>query len=90
MLETGRHYALVGANGSSKSTIAKLMLGLYRPDGGQILINGIAITEWPQDAVNGLFGVVFQDFARYSLTVRDNIDVASFRPPGRCRRCGRA
>ena len=76
VLETGRHYALVGANGSGKSTIAKLMLGLYRPDGGQILINGIAITEWPQDAVNGLFGVVFQDFARYSLTVRDNIDVA--------------
>ena len=77
VLEAGRHYALVGANGSGKSTIAKLMMGLYRPDGGRILINGIPIAEWPQDALNGLFGVVFQDFARYSLTVRDNVEVAA-------------
>ena len=77
VLEAGRHYALVGANGSGKSTIAKLMLGLYRPDGGRILINGASITELPQDALNGLFGVVFQDFARYSLTVRDNVEVAA-------------
>ena len=72
-LEAGRHYALVGANGAGKSTIAKLMLGLYPPTGGEILINGKPIAEWPQDALNGLFGVVFQDFARYSLTVRDNV-----------------
>lgn len=77
VLEAGRHYALVGANGSGKSTIAKLMLGLYRPDGGRILINGASIAEWPQDALNGLFGVVFQDFARYSLTVRNNVEVAA-------------
>ena len=77
VLEVGRHYALVGANGSGKSTIAKLMMGLYRPDGGRILINGTPIAEWPQDALNGLFGVVFQDFARYSLTVRDNVEVAA-------------
>ncbi len=77
VLEAGRHYALVGANGSGKSTIAKLMLGLYRPDGGRILIDRVPIAEWPQDALNGLFGVVFQDFARYSLTVRDNVEVAA-------------
>ena len=73
VLEAGRHYALVGANGAGKSTIAKLMLGLYPPTGGEILIDGKPIAEWPQDARNGLFGVVFQDFARYSLTVRDNV-----------------
>ncbi len=77
VLEAGHHYALVGANGSGKSTIAKLMLGLYRPTAGRILINDVPITEWTQDAVNGLFSVVFQDFARYSLTVRDNIEVAT-------------
>ena len=77
VLEAGRHYALAGANGSGKSTIAKLMLGLYRPDGGRILIDGTPISEWSQDALNGLFGVVFQDFARYSLTVRDNVEVAA-------------
>ena len=73
MLEAGRHYALVGANGAGKSTITKLMLGLYAPTGGEILINGKPIADWQQDALNGLFGVVFQDFARYSLTVRDNV-----------------
>ena len=77
VLEAGHHYALVGANGSGKSTIAKLMLGLYRPTAGRILINDVPIAEWTQDAVNGLFGVVFQDFARYSLTVCDNIEVAT-------------
>ena len=73
MLEAGRHYALVGANGAGKSTITKLMLGLYAPTGGEILINGKPIADWQQDALNGLFGVVFQDFACYSLTVRDNV-----------------
>ena len=81
-LEAGRHYALVGANGAGKSTIAKLMLGLYPPTGGEILINGTAIAEWPQDALNGLFGVVFQDFARYSLTVRDNVALRDRRNDG--------
>ena len=76
-IHAGRHYALVGANGSGKSTITKLMLGLYRPTGGRIAINDIPIEEWSQDALNGLFGVVFQDFARYSLTVRDNIVLGS-------------
>ena len=54
VVEAGRHYALVGANGSGKSTIAKLIMGLYRPHGGRILINGIPIGEWQQDALNGL------------------------------------
>ena len=63
VLEAGRHYALVGANGAGKSTITKLMLGLYPPTAGEILIDRKPIAEWPQDALNGLFGVVFQDFA---------------------------
>lgn len=75
VLEPGQHYALVGANGSGKSTITKLMLGLYEHDAGEVLINGRPIAEWPQDALNGLFGVVFQDFARYSLTLRDNVSL---------------
>ena len=76
-IRAGQHYALVGANGSGKSTITKLMLGLYRPTSGKIVINGTPIEEWSQDALNGLFGVVFQDFARYSLSVRDNITLGS-------------
>ena len=80
VLERGGHYALVGANGSGKSTITKLMLGLYRPTGGQITINGSPLDEWPQEALNGVYGVVFQDFARYALAVRDNVAVGSPEP----------
>ena len=87
VLEAGRHYALVGANGAGKSTITKLMLGLYPPTCGEILIDGRPIAEWSQDALNGLFGVVFQDFARYSLTVRDNVVLGDSGP--RRRRPGR-
>ena len=76
-IQAGQHYALVGANGSGKSTITKLMLGLYPPTGGRIAINDIPSNEWSQEALNGLFGVVFQDFVRYSLTVRDNIALGS-------------
>lgn len=72
-LRAGRHYALVGANGSGKSTIIKLLAGLYRPTAGEIRIDGTSIDQWPQDALNGLYGIVYQDFARYSLTVRDNV-----------------
>lgn len=80
VMERGGHYALVGANGSGKSTITKLMLGLYRPTGGQITINGSPLDEWPQEALNGVYGVVFQDFARYALAVRDNVAVGSPEP----------
>lgn len=72
-LRAGRHYALVGANGSGKSTIIKLMAGLCRPTAGEVRINGTSIDERPQDALNGIYGIVYQDFARYSLTVRDNV-----------------
>lgn len=80
VMERGGHYALVGANGSGKSTLTKLMLGLYPPDGGQIIINGTSIDEWSQEALNGTFGVVFQDFARYALAVRDNVAVGAPEP----------
>ena len=80
VLKRGGHYALVGANGSGKSTITKLMLGLYRPTGGKITINGSPLDEWPQEALNGVFGVVFQDFARYALAVRDNVAAGSPEP----------
>lgn len=81
-LQAGRHYALVGANGSGKSTIIKLMVGLYRPTAGAIRINGTPIEEWPQDALNGLYGIVYQDFARYALTVRDNVAFGSLARTG--------
>ncbi len=68
-----KHYAIVGANGSGKSTLIKLMVGLYKPTEGEILINNKPISEYSRNRLNNMFSVVFQDFAKYFVTVRENV-----------------
>lgn len=72
-IEKGRHYAFVGANGTGKTTISKLITGLYDEFEGDILINGKSIREYNQEELKSLFSVVYQDFARYSISLKDNI-----------------
>jgi ATP-binding cassette subfamily B protein len=72
-IEKDRHYALVGINGSGKTTITKLITGLYDDFEGEILINGQPINEYRQGQLKSLCSVVFQDFAKYAVTLRDNI-----------------
>ena len=72
-LERGRHYAIVGENGAGKSTLIKLMMGLYRDYEGEILYNGVELRRFPQKRWFEIFSCVFQDFARYSLSVEENI-----------------
>ncbi len=67
------HLAIVGENGAGKSTIVKLLLRLYSPDSGRITVNGIDISELSQEQLNMVFSVVFQDYGRYSFTLRENI-----------------
>ena len=62
---------MVGENGAGKTTITKLLLGLYKNYSGEILINGVNIKDI-QD-FNKLFSVAFQDFAKYEITLRENI-----------------
>lgn len=71
--EAGRHYALVGANGAGKTTLTRLLTGLYPLDSGEILLNGRELGEYDYDALLSHFSLVYQDFARYNLTLRDNI-----------------
>lgn len=68
--------ALVGLNGCGKSTLIKLLLGLYRAEQGEILIQGRAIESYSRAELAGLFSTVFQDYARFDLTLADNIDLA--------------
>jgi len=79
-LEPGRHYALVGENGCGKSTLVKLLVGLYTPDSGQVLINGKPIHSASPVQRRRLYSVVFQDFYRYPITIRENVSLCMDAP----------
>ena len=77
-LNKGDKLSLVGINGSGKSTIIKLMLGLYEIESGEILINGCPMSEYDIRDVRKLFSALFQSFVQYPLTLRDNIALSDF------------
>lgn len=72
-ISNGKKLAVVGRNGSGKTTFIKLLCRLYDVDEGEILINGINIKEYTRDSLNKLNSIVFQDYKILSLTVADNI-----------------
>jgi ABC-type multidrug transport system fused ATPase/permease subunit len=69
----GERVALVGENGAGKSTIIKLLCRLYKPDSGRILLNGTDIQTLDPAALRRVFCVVFQDYCKYTLTLRENV-----------------
>ena len=77
MLNKGDKLSIVGINGSGKSTIIKLMLGLYEIEAGQILINGYPMSDYDMRDVRKLFSALFQSFVQYPLTLRENIALSS-------------
>lgn len=72
-LKGGRHYAFVGANGAGKTTVIKLLTGLYSNYDGEILINERELRTYSAGELKGFFSAVYQDFARHQLTIRENI-----------------
>ena len=73
VLEKGGHYAFVGVNGAGKTTMIKLITGLYDNFGGEILLNGKDIRSYTPARLKSLVAPVFQDFARYQVPMRDSI-----------------
>ncbi|HRG97626.1 MAG TPA: ABC transporter ATP-binding protein [Polyangiaceae bacterium] len=83
-LAAGERVALVGHNGAGKTTFVKLMTGLYAPTEGRVLVDGVDVLggEGPdaaqvRRALLARFGVVFQDFNQYQLSLRENVGVGS-------------
>jgi ATP-binding cassette, subfamily B, bacterial len=74
-LEVGRGevVALVGENGSGKTTLAKMLAGLYRPQGGRIRWDDVDLAEVDADELRRSIAVIFQDFERYLLPARENV-----------------
>ena len=74
-LRPGERLALVGENGAGKTTLAKLLARLYDPTEGRILLDGRDLREYDIESLRRAIGVIFQDFVRYDMIVRDNIAV---------------
>ncbi len=72
-INNGELLAIVGENGAGKSTIIKLLLRFYDADKGSIRIGGVDLRETNPDGLRSRIGVLFQDYANYELTVRENV-----------------
>ncbi|MCQ2534218.1 MAG: ABC transporter ATP-binding protein/permease [Clostridia bacterium] len=72
-INKGDIVALVGHNGAGKTTIIKLLLRLYDPNSGEILLNGHNIKEYNLKAYRNMFATTFQDFCMFAMTVKENV-----------------
>lgn len=69
----GEKLAIVGMNGSGKTTFIKLLCRLYDPTEGEILLNGVDIRKYDYDEYMSVFSVVFQDFRLFAFTLGQNV-----------------
>jgi ATP-binding cassette, subfamily B, bacterial len=76
----GELIALVGENGAGKSTLVKLLLRFYDPTNGAVRVGGADLRELDPEALRSRIGVLFQDYASYELSVRENVQMGR---PGR-------
>lgn len=83
----GRRLAVVGRNGSGKTTFIKLLCRLYDPTEGTILLNGIDIRKYRYDDYRQIFSVVFQDFQLLALPLGQNVAAARRYDPDRAADC---
>lgn len=76
-IHPGEVIALVGENGSGKTTLTKLLSRLYDPTEGKITIDGIELSQFDPIALRQQISVIFQDYGKYNLSVRENIGLGN-------------
>ncbi|HML48451.1 MAG TPA: ABC transporter ATP-binding protein [Clostridia bacterium] len=86
-LNANRRLAVVGKNGSGKTTMIKLLCRLYDPTEGEILLNGVNIRDYDFEAYRRLFSIVFQDFKLFPLTIGANVAVSNTPDSKKALRC---
>ena len=72
-IEAGQSLAIVGENGAGKTTLINLLCGFYQPTAGRILVDGVDLAEIDKRAWQRRIAAVFQEFAKYPLTLRENV-----------------
>ena len=83
----GDKLAIVGENGSGKTTFIKLLCRLYDPTEGKILLNGIDITRYRYDEYMDLFSVAFQDYALFAFSIAQNVAASDRVDTARVQNC---
>ena len=81
-LRPGETAVLVGLNGAGKTTLIKLLTRLYDPTEGEILLDGRNIKEYDVNELYSIFGIIFQDFGKYAVSVSENIRYGDIRREG--------
>lgn len=72
-IEAGQKIAIVGTNGAGKSTIVKLVSGLFRPTRGEILVNGVNSLDYEKEEYYSMLSTVFQDYEIYACSILTNV-----------------
>lgn len=75
-IKVGEHIAVVGKSGSGKTTLARLLMNLYEPTGGLIILDGIPLSELEKQSLHRVIGHIAQEPYLFNLTVRENLLMA--------------
>lgn len=78
-LREGETAVLVGLNGAGKTTLIKLITRLYDPTEGEIFLDGRDIRDYELNELYRMFGIIFQDFGKYAVSVKENIAFGDIR-----------
>ena len=75
-IEKNQKLSIVGENGAGKTTFIKLLMRLYLPNEGEILLDGVNINDYNYDEYMRLFSTVFQDYKLFSFSIKENIQLS--------------